>query len=108
LVRIGYVDNAAGLVGILGCEVASLPLTYLGVPSGASHKAKHIWNDVIEKIKHWLASWKMLYLSKGGKITLIKSTLSNLPSYFMPLFPFPTNVANRIEKFQCDFYGWFR
>ena len=46
----------------------------------------------------------MLYLSNGGgKITLIKSTLSNLPMYFMSLFFFPMIVANRIEKLQHDF-----
>jgi hypothetical protein len=42
----------------------------------------------------------MLYLSKGGRITLINSTLSNLPTYFMSLFPLPASVANRIEKLQ--------
>jgi hypothetical protein len=45
----------------------------------------------------------MMYLSKGSRVTLIKSTLSNWPTYFMPLFPFPTGVANRIEKLQLDF-----
>jgi hypothetical protein len=50
----------------------------------------------------------MLYLSNGGKITLIKSTLSNLPMYFMSLFSFPTSVANHIEKLQHDFlWGGF-
>jgi hypothetical protein len=37
----------------LGCRVASLPLKHLGVLSGALYKAKHIWNNVIEKIKHY-------------------------------------------------------
>jgi hypothetical protein len=35
---------------------------------------------------------------KDRKITLIKSTLSNLPTYFMSLFPLLAGVANRIEK----------
>jgi hypothetical protein len=34
---------------------------------------------------------------------LIKSTLSNLPTYFMSLFPRLASVANRIEKSQQDF-----
>jgi hypothetical protein len=54
-------------------------------------------------IERRLASWKMLYLSKGGRLTLIKSTLSNLPKYFMSLFPIPTGVANCIEKLQHNF-----
>jgi hypothetical protein len=48
-----------------------------------------------------LASWKRIYLSKGGRIALIKSTLSNLPTYLMSLLPIPASVAKRIESIQC-------
>jgi hypothetical protein len=34
---------------------------------------------------------------------LIKSTLSNLPTYMLSLFPIPADVAQRIEKIQRDF-----
>jgi hypothetical protein len=44
-----------------------------------------------------------MYLSKGGRVTLIKSTLSNLPTYMMSLYPIPALVAKRIEKIQPDF-----
>ncbi|XP_059629652.1 uncharacterized protein LOC132272538 [Cornus florida] len=50
-----------------------------------------------------LAGWKKQYLSKGGKVTLIKSTLSSLPTYFLSLFQIPCSVADRIEKIQRDF-----
>jgi hypothetical protein len=53
--------------------------------------------------KYWLASWKMMYLSMGGKVTLIKSTFANMPMYYMSLFPLPTSVTNHIEKIQRDF-----
>jgi hypothetical protein len=39
----------------------------------------------------------------GGRIILIKTTLSNLPTYFMALFPLLASVANSIEKLQHDF-----
>jgi len=61
------------------------------------------WDGVIEKIKRHLTSWKMMYLSKDGRFTLIKSTLSNLPTYFLSIFPLPTGVANRIEKLHHNF-----
>ena len=50
-----------------------------------------------------LASWKRLYLSKGGKLTLIKSTLASIPTYFLSLFPIPARVAYWLEKLQRDF-----
>ena len=103
LVPIGNVPNMDELVEILGCQQSSLPLKYLGLPLGASHKEETIWNPVLEKMEQCLAGWKRLYLSKGGKVTLIKSTLSNLPTYFLSLLPIPIKVANRMEKLQRDF-----
>jgi hypothetical protein len=50
-----------------------------------------------------VAGWKKVYLSKGGRLTLINSTLSSLPTYFLSLFPIPVGVANRLEKLQRDF-----
>ena len=95
--------NFHELVEILGCRESALPLKYLGLPLGASFKDKSIWNPILEKMERRLAGWKRLYLPKGGKVTLIKSTLSSLPTYFLSLFPIPTKVAKRIEKLQRDF-----
>jgi hypothetical protein len=77
---VGNVDNVVELANILGCGTSSLPLKYLGMPLGASYKAKSIWESIVEKMECRLVSWKMMYLSKGGKVTLIKSTLSDLPT----------------------------
>lgn len=74
-------------------------MKYLGLPLGATFKARAIWEGVIEKVEKMLAGWKRLYLSKGGQLTLIMSILSNFPTYFfLSLFPLPARVANMIEK----------
>jgi hypothetical protein len=103
LVPVGDVVNMDDLAGILGSGVSSLPLKYLGLPLGAHFKAKSIWDDVVGKIERRMASWQMMYLSKGGRVTFIKSTLSNLPTYFLSLFPIPSSVASYIEKLHRDF-----
>lgn len=99
---VGFVENVNGLVDILGCGVSSLHLKHLGLPLGASYKAKPISDGVIEKIELRLASWKMKYLCKGGRVTLVKSTLSYFPTYLLSLFSLHVGVANCIEKFLQD------
>ena len=103
LVQVGEMPLLEELADILGCKTSTLPMKYLGLPLGASFKSKNIWNPIVEKLERRLAGWKRLYLSKGGRLTLIKSTLSNLPTYFLSLFPIPADVIKRIDKIQRNF-----
>jgi hypothetical protein len=91
------------LANILGCGVAILLVKYLGLPLGASYKSIHIWDGGTKKIERRLANWKRLFLSKGGRVTLIKSTLANLHKYFLSLSSLPASVGARIKKLQRDF-----
>jgi hypothetical protein len=100
---VGPIPNVDVLAQVLGALIASLPIKYLGLPLGARYKSKEIWNPILEKMGKKLVSWKRSYLSKGGRLTLIKSTLSSLPTYFLSLFTIPTSVAHHIEKLQRDF-----
>ena len=103
LIPVGSLDNVDQLAGLLGCGISSLPLKYLGLQLEAPFKLKTMWAELEELMARRLAPWKRMYLSKGGKVTLIKSTLSNLPTYMMSLFPIPALMAKRIEKIQRDF-----
>ena len=108
LVPVGVVHNIDLLLNVLGCKQGTLPMKYLGLPLGAKFKDKTIWNPILEKMERRLTSWKCLYLSRGGRVTLIKSTLSNLPTYFLSLFPIPASVANQMERLQQNFlWGGF-
>ena len=93
LVPVGYVPNVTELASILGCRVLDSPLTYLGLPLVVTFKRKTIWNSMVERMEKCLVGWKKLYLSKGGRLTLIKSTLSSLPSYYLSLFPLPMSIG---------------
>ena len=92
LVPVGVVPNVEMLVDALGCKRGSLPMKYLGLPLGAKWKDRAVWNPIIEKMERRLVGWEKLYLSKGGRLTLIKSTLSNLLTYLLALFPIPANI----------------
>ncbi|XP_059627240.1 uncharacterized protein LOC132270043 [Cornus florida] len=81
-VPVGNVQNISSLAAVLGCRVSSFPIPYLGLPLGVSSRLVGSWDSVIDRYATRLAGWKKQYLSKGGKVTLIK---------------------NRIEKIQRDF-----
>lgn len=82
----------------LGCEPATLPFTYLGVPVGANMNLKKNWQPIIDRFNGKLSSWKAKSLSFGGRLTLIKSVLGNLPTYFFSLFVAPMGVISTLER----------
>ncbi|RVW33328.1 putative ribonuclease H protein [Vitis vinifera] len=109
---------------IIFCEARKDHLTYLGwilfwfeaasglkinlakseiIPVGAPNRAPYIWDGVEERVRRRLALWKRQYISKGGRVTLIKSTLASMRIYQMSIFRMPKVVVRRIEKVQKDF-----
>jgi hypothetical protein len=82
---VGDVPNLSILVDIMCCCIRAFPMT------------------IVEKMERKLAGWKSLYLSKGGRLTLLKITLSSLPTYYLSLFTIPISVANRIKMIQHNF-----
>jgi hypothetical protein len=69
-------------------------MSSLGMPLEASLKA--IWSVV------WRGG-RNFSLSKGGRLMLLKSTLSSLPTYYLSLFTVPISMANRLEKLRRQF-----
>ncbi|KAJ9691054.1 hypothetical protein PVL29_013294 [Vitis rotundifolia] len=103
LISVGRVHDIEGLALELGCKVGGLPSSYLGLPLGAPFNSLAVWDGVEERFRRKLAMWKRQYISKGGRLTLIRSTLSSMPIYFMSLFHLPRKVRLRLEKIQRDF-----
>ena len=95
LITVEEVEDIEEMAVELGCRVGSLPTVYLGLPLGAHHKALSMWDGVEEKMRRRLALWKRQYISKGGRITLIKSTLASIP--ILSIVPFP-NAQVSSEK----------
>ncbi|XP_022030427.1 uncharacterized protein LOC110931338 [Helianthus annuus] len=99
------VDDAevARLAQVVSCDVGSLPFTHLGIPIGVNMKRAKCWKPVLEKFSARLSKWKAAHLSFAGRLTLIKSVLGSLPSYFLSLFAAPKGVINKLEKIRRDF-----
>ena len=96
-------DNLDSLATVLGCHTGQLPSTYLGLPLGAPHKLVAAWDAIEERMRKKLALWKRNYISKGSRLTLIKSTLASLLIYQLSLVRMPISLAKRLEKLQRNF-----
>ena len=51
-----------------------------------------------------LTFWKANYLSLGGRLTLLNSVLSSIPTYWMSVFKLPVWVVKEIDKIYRDFF----
>ncbi|GKB37953.1 RNA-directed DNA polymerase, eukaryota [Tanacetum coccineum] len=100
-VRLSQVNTMAAL---FGCTANSTPFTYLGVKVGANMKRTSSWDVVVNKVTSKLSSWKAKTLSVGGRLTLIKSVLGAIPTYYMSLFKAPEGVIKRLESIRNSFF----
>ena len=82
--------------------MGSLPSSYLGLPLGAPFKFV-AWDRVEERFYKRLAMWKRQYISKGERITMIQSTLSSLPIYFV----FALHATNDQIEARADLKGLY-
>lgn len=87
----------------LGCVAGSLPFIYLGVPVGANMSHKKHWQPVIDRFSNKLSGWKARNLYFGGRLTLVKSVLSSLPTYDFSLFNAPRCVIDQLEQIRRHF-----
>ena len=103
IIPVGNIVDVESLASKLGCKIGALPSSYLGLLLGAPHNSLNVWDSIEERFGKRLALWKRQYISKGGRIMLIKSNLASLTIYFMSLFRLPRRVRLRLEHIQKKF-----
>ncbi|XP_057965521.1 uncharacterized protein LOC131156089 [Malania oleifera] len=103
IIPIGKRSRRPSLASLLGCRKETFPINYFGLPLGAKFKDKGEWNPIIEKFERLVGDGKGTFYQKMAKVTLIRSTLTNLPIYFMSSLPLLISVAKRLEGIQRRF-----
>jgi exonuclease III len=78
-------------------------IQYLGLPIISGGNKRSVWTDLISKIKNKIAAWGGFWLTRGGKVTLIKSVLSAIPLYQAAFLLAPRTVNEQISKLIRDF-----
>ncbi|XP_028093944.1 uncharacterized protein LOC114294043 [Camellia sinensis] len=101
---VGFHDDQTKVFGqSLNCLSKKLPFNFLGLPLGANPRRICTWHPVVDKVRKKLSSWKRKLLSVVGRLTLIKSVLSNLPIYFLSIFRMLKEVVKALVNLQSTF-----
>ncbi len=96
--------EAAELASVFCCSIQDFPFTYLGLPLPPKPLRKSDYLPIIEKVDKRLAGWRAASLSRGGRLVLLNSVLSSIPSYFGSVFRFPIWVCNSIDWIRRGFF----
>ena len=75
-------EKMADLASSFGCVIGSLPFAYLGMPLGTSRPTFLDLAPVSDQIERRLNACAR-FLPSGGRLTLVNSVLSSLPTYLM-------------------------
>lgn len=103
MVSIGSQASQQELANVLGCRLATLPFTYLGLPLSNKKLPKSAYLPLIQRMNKRLGGWAAKHLTIAGRIVLINSVLSSLPTYFMSCLKLPVWVIKDIDKIRRTF-----
>ena len=88
---------------LLNCNLALFPISYLGIPIRPSNLHRADWLPLISRIESRLSTWKAHSLSSAGRLVLVKSVLSAIPSYWMSFLKLPSWVIKKIDSIRRSF-----
>ncbi|GJU69615.1 retrovirus-related pol polyprotein from transposon TNT 1-94 [Tanacetum coccineum] len=97
-------DEVTRVARLIGCEAAKTPFKYLGVVVGDHMSRSCAWDNVVDRVVSRLSNWKARTLSIGGRLTLIKSVLGSLPTYYFSLFKVPSSMMKKLESLRSCFF----
>ncbi|GKB75656.1 RNA-directed DNA polymerase, eukaryota, partial [Tanacetum coccineum] len=97
-------DEVTRVARLIGCEAAKTPFKYLGVVVGDRMSRSCAWDNVVDRVVSRLSNWKAWTLSIGGRLTLIKSVLGSLPTYYFSLFKVPSSMLKKLESLRSCFF----
>lgn len=90
-------EKAEQLAGVFGCQIETLPFTYLGLPMGTTKPRVEHYGPIMNKTEKRLTSISSM-LTHAGRLQLVNSVLSSLPTYAMCTLQVPATVLEYIDR----------
>jgi hypothetical protein len=91
--------KATHLSRTIGYQVAEMPFTYLGLPLGTIRLAVEDFLPFLNRIERRMLGLNML-LSYQGRLILVNSILSALPTFYMCSLKMPISILDQADKYR--------
>lgn len=91
------------VVTTLGIDATTNLGTYLGFPLTHHKLNASAFRFVLDKLQTKLNAWEHKFLTLAGRATLIKATLSALPTHIMQIFKLPESSLQQIDRISRNF-----
>lgn len=92
------------MANILGFQLGSFPINYLGASIGTNPKRKLFWKPLIEKVDRKLAGWKSSSLNQARRKVVVKACLNSLPVYWFHLYKIPSGILSTLDRKRRKFF----
>ena len=85
------------------CPVKSFPCTYLGLPLHTRQLRRVDVQPLIDKVAARLPAWNGKLLNRAGRLILVRTVLSSIPTYFLTVFNMQKWAIKQIDKIRRSF-----
>jgi hypothetical protein len=92
-------DRLNHLASTFNCEDGSLPFTYLGLSLSSTKPTIQECLPLVHRVERRLISTTM-FLTQGGKLFMVNSVLSSLPTFFICSIQVSIEILNQIGKYK--------
>ena len=85
------------LAAVFGCSIGSLPFPYLGLPLGTTRPTMIELAPLVDQVERRLNA-SARFLDYGGRLTLVQSVLSSLPTHYLSSIKLPKGIIKSIDR----------
>jgi mannosylglycoprotein endo-beta-mannosidase len=85
------------------CKVQCFPCNYLGLPLHFRQLHRVEIQPITDNMAHRLPNWKGRFLNKAGRLKLLNSVMSSIPTYFLTAFVPKKWTVKRLDKIRRGF-----
>ena len=77
---------------------------YLGFPEHFGRRKRDLFSLMVDRIKQKASGWKNRHLSTAGKLMMLQSVPTPIPSHAMSYFKLPVSLCKRIQSALTRFW----